>query len=272
VRFRQHEHQRPTLVLLASRWKPEEHKNGSVCKTAADASKPEAFLTRVEITKPLQQIGRFRFRFRKIARQQAVRSSFSPKEENSACFQTDRNHGGGLRYLWAFGWNHAGGDGRTSAHNPRLLAAQQPSCHEQIPSGNIEDQTLGTGQIGRRYFADRYFAEDKPNPMSAVRKRSRMGPFSFCAYRPLTSPDLPGALLWSVLGPWSPVPKCDAPGAPISVEEHTSMARRQSQNPPLQNSSAIPALPWPLRPRLRYSPGLAPTTRLNALLNAASDS
>jgi hypothetical protein len=131
---------------------------------------------------------------------------------------------------------------------------------------------FGAGQIGRRYFADGYFAENKPNPMSAVWNRSRMGPFSFCAYRPLTSPDLPGALLWSVLGPWSPVPKCDAPGAPISVEEHTSMARRQSQNPPLQNSSAIPALPWPLRPRLRYSPGLAPTTRLNALLNAAPDS
>src|SRR3984885_7732922 len=79
-------------------------------------------------------------------------------------------------------------------------------------------------------------------------------------------------LLRSVLGPRSPVPKCEAPGAPISVEEHTSMARRQSQNPPLQKSSAIPALPWPSRPRLRYSPGLAPTTRLKALLNAASDS
>jgi hypothetical protein len=82
-------------------------------------------------------------------------------------------------------------------------------------------------------------------------------------------------LLRSVLGPWSPVPKCDARTAPISVEEHTSMAprpRRQSQNPPLQKSSAIPALPWPSKPRLRYSPGLAPTTRLNALLNAASDS
>src|SRR5450755_4495355 len=79
-------------------------------------------------------------------------------------------------------------------------------------------------------------------------------------------------LLRSVLGPWSPVPKCEAPGAPISLEEHTSMARRQSQNPPLQKSSAIPALPWPSRPRLRYSPGLAPTTRLKALLNAASDS
>src|SRR2546427_1909114 len=51
-------------------------------------------------------------------------------------------------------------------------------------------------------------------------------------------------LLRSVLGPWSPVPKCEAPGAPISVEEHTSMApgpRCQSQNPSLQNSSAIPA-------------------------------
>jgi hypothetical protein len=31
-------------------------------------------------------------------------------------------------------------------------------------------------------------------------------------------------LLRSVLGPWSPVPKCEAPGAPISMEEHTSMA------------------------------------------------
>ena len=193
VRFRQHEHQRPTLVLLASRWKPEEHKNGSVCKTVADASKPKIFLAGVEIAKPLQQTGRFCISFRKTARQQAVRSSFSPEEENSACIQTDRNYGCGLAHLSALGWNHAGGDGRTSAHNPRLLAAQQPSCHEQIPqipAGNIEDQALGTGQIGRRYFADGYFAEDKPNPMSAVWNRSRTGPFSFGAYRPLTSPDL----------------------------------------------------------------------------------
>ena len=29
---------------------------------------------------------------------------------------------------------------------------------------------------------------------------------------------------------------------------------------------------WPSKPRFTYSPGLAPTTRLNALLNAASDS
>jgi len=33
-------------------------------------------------------------------------------------------------------------------------------------------------------------------------------------------------LLRSVLGPWSPVPNSKAPGAPIPVEEHTSMAPR----------------------------------------------
>jgi hypothetical protein len=83
-----------------------------------------------------------------------------------------------------------GGDGRTSTHNPRLLAAQQPSCHEQVSAGNIEDQTLGTGKMGRRDFADGYFAEDKPNPMNAVCERFRMVTFSSGAYRPLTAPDL----------------------------------------------------------------------------------
>ena len=190
VRFRQHEHQRPTFVLLASRWKPEEHKNGSVCKTVADASKPKIFLAGVEIAKPLQQTGRFCIPFRKTARHQAVRFSFSIKEEDSACIQTDRNHGCGLAHVSALGRKHAGGDGRTSAHNPRLLAAQQPPRHEQVPAGDIEDQTFGTGQIGRRYFADGYFAEDKPNSMTAVYERFRMGTFSSGAYRPLTSPDL----------------------------------------------------------------------------------
>jgi hypothetical protein len=61
----------------------------------------------------------------------------------------------------------------------------------------------------------------------------------------VTGTDL--GLLRSFLGPRSPVPKCEAPGAPISVEEPTSMAprpRRQSQNPPLQKSSAIPVRSW----------------------------
>jgi hypothetical protein len=60
----------------------------------------------------------------------------------------------------------------------------------RLPEGDIEDQMIGTGQVGRRYFADRYFAEDKPNPMNAACERSRTGTFSFGAYRPVTSPDL----------------------------------------------------------------------------------
>src|SRR6266404_3078040 len=191
VRLREHELQRSTLVLLASRWESEVHKNGSLCKAAADASKPEILLAGVEVAKPLQQAGRFCVPFRKTARQQAVRSRFSVKEEDSACIQTNRNLGCGLAHFSALGWNHAGGDGRTSAHDPRLFAAQQPSCHEQVPAGDIEDQTFGTRQVGRCHSADGYFAEDKPNPMSDVSERFRMGTFSFGAYRPLTAADLP---------------------------------------------------------------------------------
>jgi hypothetical protein len=173
--FRDHELQRSTLVLLASRWESEEHKNGSVCKAAADASKPETFLAGVEVAKPLQQTGGFRFPFRKTARQQAVGSSFSVKKKDSACIQTNRNHGCRLAHLSALGWNHASGDGRASTHNPRLLAAQQPPCHEQISPDDFEDQTVGTGQNGRRDFADGYFAEDKPNSMNAGEVLTRLG-------------------------------------------------------------------------------------------------
>jgi hypothetical protein len=59
----------------------------------------------------------------------------------------------------------------------------------------------------------------------------------------------------------------------VGVSRKMSDARfREPIHPPLQKASAIPALLWSSKPRLRYSPGLAPTTRLNALLNAASDS
>jgi hypothetical protein len=43
-------------------------------------------------------------------------------------------------------------------------------------------------------------------------------------------------LLRSVLGPWSPVLKCEAPGAPISVEQHTSLVTEAP--PPTSESSA----------------------------------
>jgi hypothetical protein len=71
------------------------------------------------------------------------------------------------------------------------------------------------------------------------------------------------------------LPFSKAPGTPISVEEHTSMAPKPAAKVRILRFKNLP----PSRhyrglqnPRLRYSPGLDPTTRLNALLNAASDS
>src|ERR1700689_5761413 len=81
-------------------------------------------------------------------------------------------------------------------------------------------------------------------------------------------------LLRSALGPASRVAEREALGAPISVEEYTSNGTwvrkvrilRFKNLPPFRHDPGLQI------PRLRYSPGLAPTTRLNALLNAASDS
>src|SRR5437899_2803643 len=73
----------------------------------------------------------------------------------------------------------------TIAHDPRLPAPQQPTS-EHVSAGDIEDQTFGTGQVGRRHSP----AENKPSPMNDASERFGMGPFSFGAYRPLTSPDL----------------------------------------------------------------------------------
>ena len=50
---------------------------------------------------------------------------------------------------------------------------------EEIPGGDIQDETLGTGQIGRRDFAHGYFAEGKPNPTSAICGHSGEGEHRF---------------------------------------------------------------------------------------------
>ena len=75
------------LGNAASRWEREKHKNGSVSKDIADASKPEKLLAGVEVAKPLQQTGGLRFPSRKTARQEAVGSSLSVEEEDSAAFR-----------------------------------------------------------------------------------------------------------------------------------------------------------------------------------------
>ena len=57
-----------------------------------------------------------------------------------------------------------------------------------------------------------------------------------------------------------------APSDLVSIDAYRAMRVPETARKSVQTR------PWPSKPRLRYSPGLAPTTRLNALLNAASDS
>jgi hypothetical protein len=129
-------------------------KTEASAKLLPDAPKPETLLAGVEVAKPLQQAGRFRVPFRKTARQQAVRSSFSPEEEDSACIPTDRNHGCGLAHFSALGWNYVGGDGRTSAHPGYLLHSnlhvtnkylQATSKTKRLAQDKLVDAILPTG-------------------------------------------------------------------------------------------------------------------------------
>jgi hypothetical protein len=150
VRLREHELQRSTLVLLASGCEPERKCLQSCCrciqalkhslqewKSQSLYNKPEDFVfpsERLQGRKPLDLAPVLKRRLR-------------PAFRRIAC---------GLAHFSTLGWNRAGRNGRTSTHDPRLLAAQQPPCNDQIPAGDFEDQTAGTGQIGRRYFADGY--------------------------------------------------------------------------------------------------------------------
>jgi len=162
-----HELQPATLVLLASRWAPEVHQNGSIGQACCRASKPETCLARLKSQSLYNQRSISSF-LRKTERQQTTRSGVSAQEERFNLRQ--ERLGIGRRGLAHF--RHTVGtmlaEMAASAHNPRLLAAQQPSCHEQVPAGNIEDQTLAQDKLVDAIFADGSFAEDKPNPVSAL--------------------------------------------------------------------------------------------------------
>src|SRR5579862_3667121 len=69
-----------------------------------------------------------------------------------------------------------------------------------------------------------------------------------------------------------PVLVLDECFGPISLFNLRATCHRHHGPQVLSSASRTPAIPARLRrskPRLRYSPGLAPTTRLKALLNAA---
>ena len=169
LRLQQYELQCATFLLLASGWTPEEHKNGSLREAVADASEPEAGIAGVEVTKSLQPAGRFRLLFGTAERKQTARSSFGVEEENPTGIQEDRHHGCGLAHFSAHGGYHAGRDGRTPTHDPRLLASQQSARHQQVPSGNDKEQAFSTGKARGCHPAWRsaFGKQIKPNPLTS---------------------------------------------------------------------------------------------------------
>jgi len=67
---------------------------------------------------------------------------------------------------------------------------QQSSCHQQIPAGDIEDEAVGTGEVGRGDYASGGIPSETNSCPMIVNggKKEEVGTIS--AYRPLISPDL----------------------------------------------------------------------------------
>jgi hypothetical protein len=106
--------------------------------------------------------------------QEATGSRVSIKEEDPAGVQIGGHMRSWLAHVPPYGWNHAGRDGRTSTDHPRLPAPQQSSYHQQILAGDIEDEAVGAGEIGRGDFASGGIpAENNSCPMIVKGRKKR---------------------------------------------------------------------------------------------------
>jgi len=166
LRFRQYVLQRPAFVLLAPRRKPEEHKNRSISQAVAHAPELERCFARMEVAEPLQPTGGLRFPIGTTEGEEAARPRLGVEKENTAGIPICWHTGSGLAHVPTYGWNYAGGNGRASANDSGLLAAQQPSCHQQIFAGDVEDEAVGARQAGRGDYACRLLAEGGSRPMT----------------------------------------------------------------------------------------------------------
>src|SRR5271166_2206731 len=168
LRFHQPGLRHPTFLLLASWRTPHRYQVGGFGAAAADASGAQGWPAGVEIPELLQPAGGLRFRLGETQGPQAARLSVGAEKEDPAGVREDRYQRCGLAYFPAYGGNNAGGDGTTPAHHPRLLAAQQPACHQQVPAGDVKGQALGAGQVGRRHLANGLVAGAKADSMQGM--------------------------------------------------------------------------------------------------------
>src|SRR6202166_350609 len=189
LRFQQPGLRHPTFLLLASGRPPHRYKVGGFGSVAAERPWAQRWPSGVEITEPLQPARRLRLRFGKAQGSQAARSGRRVEKEDPARVQEDWHYRRGLAYVPAHSGYDASGDGSTPTDDSRLLAAQQPPRHEQVPAGDVEDQASGTRQVGRRLLARRLVTQTEPGPIGDAKQRIRNLEFASCSYRPVISPD-----------------------------------------------------------------------------------
>src|SRR5713226_8655554 len=168
LQLRQRELQRSALVLLAPRRASEGDKNGSVGKSVADASGAERCVAGMEVAERLQRSWGFRFPVPSPQREEATGPCRRSQTEDPTGFFENRHHRRGLAYVSAHGRDYAGGDGRTSTHDPRLLASQQSSCDQQVSSSNTGAQAPGARKTSRCYLAGRFVVGEQINSHSVA--------------------------------------------------------------------------------------------------------
>ena len=161
LQLRQHELQRSAFLLLAQGRASESHQDRGVDESIADAFGAQGCPAGIEIAERLQGNGGFCFSVSSPQRQKAARPCGRFQEEDPTSLCGDRHHRRGLAYFPTRGRFDAGRHGGTSAHHPRLLAAQQSACDEQVSSGNTGKQAPGSGEIGGGHLARGFAAGDQ---------------------------------------------------------------------------------------------------------------
>src|SRR5581483_580230 len=117
-------------------------------------------------------------------------SCFSAEEESPASIQVTWHSWSRLAHVSAHSRNLARRDGRTSVDDPRLLAAQQSSCHQQISANDIEDEPFRAGEAGRGDYASGWISAAQINSRSVNGgEREKQPGRSLFTYRPLISHD-----------------------------------------------------------------------------------
>jgi hypothetical protein len=150
-------------------------------KGVSDADTPLTPITAKERRKIRKSIKKkydgFRFPVPSPQRKEAVGPCGRSQKEDPTGFCEGRYHRRGLAYVSTYSRDPAGGHGRTSTHDPRLLAPQQSPCGEQVSSSHSGEQTTGAREIGGCDLARWCAAGEQINTHSVVGVGERVPEF-----------------------------------------------------------------------------------------------